>query len=263
MPLCDGAAGALHYHVGGEGEPVLLLAGLGVDRSAWAFQTPALRPHGRVITLENRGSGGSVAPEGDYTIAAMAQDAVDLLDHLEVATASVVGASMGGMIAQVLAATYANRVNRLVLLTTAARPDADLLALLETVERIAREEGVVAAMQHSIQLCFTPRFLTDQAAMMEAILRGIAETPAVPLHGLLGQIAAVRACNTESLLPKIHIPTLVLAAEADEVFPVKHSEALAAGLPNAVLQVVPGGHGCTLESKDSLNRALVEFLTVD
>lgn len=259
MPVCDRAAGTLQYDVVGRGEPVLLLPGLGVGGNAWDYQTAALRERCRVITLDLRGSGGSVAADGDYSLGAMARDAVDLLDHLEVATASVVGMSLGGMVAQVLAADYPNRVNQLLLLTTAARPDARAVALLERLEHTARAEGVLPCLEQLLHQCFTPQFLAEQAPLVAGLRRRLAETPP-PLDGLLGHLATVRACNTEPLLPKIHVPAVVFGAEADEVFPMEHSTALAAALPDAVLRTLPGGHACCVEAHAAVSRALAENL---
>lgn len=262
MPQLARPAGVLHYEAAGAGEPVLLLPGLGMDGGAWALQTAALREHSQVIALDNRGSGRSMAPPGDYTLAGLARDAVDLLDHLDIATASVVGASFGGMIAQVMAATYANRVNRLVLVTTTARGDTETGALFDEIDRLARGAGVVEAMVHLLDRCYTPPFLREQAAIVEGIRRLVRENPP-SLTGYLGQLAALRTCNTEELLEKIHMPVLVLAAEEDQVFPMKHSQALVAGLPNALLEPVPGGHGCIVEASRVVNTALSTFLLAE
>src|SRR5205085_7194790 len=104
-------------------DPLLLIMGWGGDHTAWAFQIPAFSAEFRVIAFDNRGAGQSDAPDVPYTIGAMADDAIALLDRLRVARAHVCGASMGGMIAQEIALRRPDRVLSLGLHCTLARPD--------------------------------------------------------------------------------------------------------------------------------------------
>ena len=93
----------LYYEETGSGMPLVLLPGFATHSSIWHPQLPALTPHFRVITLDPRGAGQSSVPPGPYTTRQMADDTAALLDALGVATAHVVGWSMGGMVAQELA----------------------------------------------------------------------------------------------------------------------------------------------------------------
>ncbi|TBR18353.1 alpha/beta fold hydrolase, partial [bacterium] len=108
----------LAYETHGRGETLLLIAGLGRDRRMWDAQVPALSKGLRVVTFDNRGVGQSDSPAGPYTAAQMAADAAGLLDVLEVESAHVAGASLGGLIAQELALSRPARVSRLALLCT-------------------------------------------------------------------------------------------------------------------------------------------------
>ncbi len=123
MPLVqvNGIERFYFYQETGNGEPLLLINGIGADSLKWDPLLPALAARFRVITSDNRGAGRSAAPPGPYTTRQMADDAAALLAHLGVARAHVVGSSMGGMIAQELALAYPERVDRLVLLATYAR----------------------------------------------------------------------------------------------------------------------------------------------
>src|SRR5919106_4789152 len=101
---------SLYYEVHGSGEPVLLIPGLGSDAGTWATFLPDLKKGYKTILLENRGSARSTKPEGAYTTQSMAQDAVALLDQLGMERVHLIGKSMGGMIAQILAARHPERV---------------------------------------------------------------------------------------------------------------------------------------------------------
>src|SRR4051794_41833944 len=99
LTLATGPAGTLHWESAGDGEPVLLIMGLGLSGGAWWRTVPVLARHLRVITFDNRGVGRSRAFSYAYTTAAMADDAVTVLDAAGVERAHVYGISLGGMVA--------------------------------------------------------------------------------------------------------------------------------------------------------------------
>lgn len=106
----------LHYEVAGQGQPLLLIMGLGAPAAAWdPILVQELAKTHRVIIYDNRGTGMSDKPDTPYTIAMFASDAVSLLDALNVPRAHVFGVSMGGMIAQELTIHYPQRVASLIL----------------------------------------------------------------------------------------------------------------------------------------------------
>src|SRR5216117_1508490 len=115
----------VHYDVSGDGPPVLLISGLGAPAASWALQVKALAPHFRVVTLDNRGVGESdLPPDPVYTTAQLADDAATLLRQLKIDRAHVIGASMGGTIAQELAIRHPRLVRSLVLACTWTEADA-------------------------------------------------------------------------------------------------------------------------------------------
>src|SRR5437660_9670044 len=99
----------------GEGEPLLLIMGLGATHEYWQRLTPVLSSRFRTILFDNRGVGLSAVPPGPYAMSEMADDAAEVLDAAGVASAHVFGISMGGMIAQELALGYQARVRSLIL----------------------------------------------------------------------------------------------------------------------------------------------------
>src|SRR3990172_4684489 len=103
MPHTRAPGFRMQYEMQGEGDPLLLINGLGSDRSEWLFQLPAFGRLFRVVAFDNRGTGGSEAPPGPYSTSQMADDAAALLTHLEIGRAHVLGVSLGGMIAQEVA----------------------------------------------------------------------------------------------------------------------------------------------------------------
>src|SRR5206468_12644520 len=119
-PPCRGGAGVnIAYEVLGEGEPLTLVHGLAYDRAGWGGLPAALSAHFRVVLVDNRGVGESDAPPGPYTVAGMAEDVVTVLDDAGIERTNLFGVSLGGYIAQELALTYPERVDKLILASTA------------------------------------------------------------------------------------------------------------------------------------------------
>jgi len=118
MPEAKINAGQLYYQLQGEGEPLLLISGLGCDNSAWLPIIDELSKSFRIIIFDNRGAGQSIVPETPYSIRDMADDVGELLDYLSIHSTRVIGHSMGGYIAQEFAINYPERVEKLILEAT-------------------------------------------------------------------------------------------------------------------------------------------------
>jgi pimeloyl-ACP methyl ester carboxylesterase len=113
----------LYYEVHGDGEPLVLVMGIGYDSSLWKLQqVPALSKQFRVVIFDNRDAGRSSRASREYGIADMAEDVAGLLDGLDIPRAHLLGLSMGGMIAQEFALRYPERLDRLVLSGAGAAP---------------------------------------------------------------------------------------------------------------------------------------------
>ena len=105
----------LYYEIHGEGEPLLLIMGLGSDSTGWLLQLADFAEHFKVITFDNRDVGRSSEAAGPYTLAEMAADTAGLMDALAIERAHVLGGSMGGAIAQELVLNYPEKMNKLIL----------------------------------------------------------------------------------------------------------------------------------------------------
>ncbi|GAB4331441.1 MAG: alpha/beta hydrolase [Dehalococcoidia bacterium] len=264
MPFAEVNGVTIRYEARGAGPTVLLIAPAGHPGSVWAFQVPVLAEHFRVVTFDNRATGESARPPGPYSIAAMAADAIGILDHLGVPSAHLVGWSMGGMIAQEIALSHPERVGRMVLLASAAHAK-PLLRLMHEVE-FAPGGNPRAAALAMMPWFYSPAFMTDERRV-EAILERTFPPGAPPpdqewireRNRWINE--AVRAFDSRQRLGSIAVETLVLVAEGDITLPRPYSEELAALIPRAVLQVLPrGNHGVPVECPADVNQALLRFL---
>ena len=125
MPWIERPDGiSIHTQVTGRSDapPVLLIQGLGMNKNGWALQRIAMATKYRTIAIDNRGAGRSSIPSQPFTLENMADDALSVLDHYGVRDAHVVGASMGGAIAQILAVKHPTRVRSLTLACTVPEP---------------------------------------------------------------------------------------------------------------------------------------------
>src|ERR1051325_5107766 len=246
----------------GTGEPVLLLMGLGGDHHGWDLVRRDLARRHRLVLIDNRDAGASDEARGAYGLADMAADALGVMDRLGVERFHLLGASMGGAIAQHMALVAPTRVASLVLVATWGRTDAFLRTILAgwrlMVERLSPEEFFAALAPW----VFTHRFLEAPAPEVLALqadlrVRGLVKS----VGAYQRQIDACLAHDTLDLLPLLRTPTLVLVGEDDILTPPRYARAIAAALARAEVVVVPGsGHACFLETPKGVAERALRFL---
>jgi pyruvate dehydrogenase E2 component (dihydrolipoamide acetyltransferase) len=256
VPVADGVS--LEVLAAGEGDPVLLLPGLGTDASAFARQTPMLAERFRVLGVNPRGVGLSDAPEADaYDVAQTAADAAATVEG----AVHVIGASLGAAAALELALTQPERVRSLVLITPFVTASPRLVAIGEGWRRVAAEATAETLAAALLPWFFSSGFLSDEAARGRT-LRGLAQTVArVPARTLDRMTAGMLEWSGSRAddLAKLSMPTLVVAAGEDLLTP--DAPTLAEAIPTAKLLVVEGaGHAVALESPDAVNEAIAAHL---
>ncbi|MDQ2655057.1 MAG: alpha/beta hydrolase [Chloroflexota bacterium] len=262
MPVARIDAGDLYYEVAGEGPPLLLIAGFSGNTTGWLPVLPALAEHFTLIMFDNRGAGRSCVPPGPYTTAQMADDAVALLDHLDVNRAHVLGSSMGGMIAQELALRHPARVDKLILNVTAARPTPVLTRFLE---------ANIWAIKHGmppedrafwvLPWMASPAIMTAHEKVMQTLAVRQANPYPAPDAGLIAQAQAILAHDALARVGQITAPTLVLSAAEDILTPVAGGRVLAEAIPGSEFQVLPrGAHVTAAEYPAEVSSAMLAFL---
>lgn len=236
----DGAA--LHCEVQGAGEPILLISGLNGSASFWSGQIAALADSRTVVTYDHRGAGRSTPSRIRYSVEQMSDDAIAVLDALNIDRAHVVGHSTGGCIGQVLAIEHPERVLSLVASSTWARADDYFRRLFELRRRILRDSGAEAYVGFGSLLQYPPEWLTNHHGAVEAAERAaIKAFP--PAEIVESKIEALLSFDRASALHRIGVPTLVSAALDDLICPAHLSRALARGIPGSRLRLMPhGGH---------------------
>lgn len=246
----------------GDGDSVLLIQGLGYATWAWAPQVDALGDRMRLAVFDNRGAGRSDKPSGPYSIELLADDAYAVIKHFDVAPAHVVGASMGGYIAQTLAARHPEAVRSLVLVSTSCGGPGSLGVPEQTLaawQASAGEEPAVFA-RRTMPYSFAPGWAEDHEAEFEQLLAARLRYPTPP-DTWRAQFDACEDFLRDGLgAVRLEQPTMVLHGTADRVVPVGNTALLMTRLAEGRLELLDGaGHLCWLERPEQVNALLVEF----
>jgi pimeloyl-ACP methyl ester carboxylesterase len=254
----------LTHREDGQGEPLLLLNGGMMSMVAWEPLAAPLAESYRVVRCDFRGqllSPGEPRPD----LAAHVEDLVALLDALEIGKAHLAGTSFGGIVGLLLAARHPQRVASLAAITATDRITE---AIWQGTVRL-REAALEAAAGGDggrvhdliVPTTFTPEFLAAQSAALAFRRRQVAGLPPIWFRGVAAILAALQGLDLRPELPCIQCPTLIVAAENDVTFPPEHSRVLAAGIPGARLEVVPGtSHGLAIEHAPLVLPILRDFL---
>jgi len=255
----------LFYEVEGAGPPLLLIAGLGANSSAWATVKPLLTARYTCITFDNRGTGRSGAPTGPYTIDQMADDTAGLILHLNLGPVLAVGWSLGGSVLQALLIRNGALVRRAVILSGFPSYTQMQHGWLDCLITLRRSD-VPAAAQAMFGLAwgFTAKMLSDHTVVAAAGAMTAAAPYPTSVAGFEAQAAGLRVYDSRPLLPTVMTPTLVLVGAEDVLTPISQSVEMASLIPGARLQVLPrGSHGMVIEYTAETVGAIVAFLVAD
>lgn len=262
MPFVESQGLRIHFEVTGRrsAPPVLMIQGLGASKHAWNLQRAALALRWRTVALDNRGSGRSSRPIAPFTLEDLADDALRVLDAAGVDDAHVVGASMGGVVAQILAVRNPDRVRSLVLACTSCRQHPWREDLLREWSDTARGRGLLDVGRGAAQWVMGPRSFRRAVPALGwlgplAVLR--------PRDSFASQVDAILATDPSiaDRLSEVTAPTLVVVGNQDILTPRGDSEELAERIPGAELVVISGAaHGLMVEHAGTFNSVLVDFL---
>jgi 3-oxoadipate enol-lactonase len=261
MPVLQRNGFSTYYEDTGSGDPVVFICGLSADLQVWRFQVPELSKNYRVITFDNRGAGRSAAPDEPYAISQMAEDLDTLLEHLGIAGARVVGWSMGGVIAQALALAHPRRVKQLLLLGTFTGADGYLRAAISNWVNVRRSNmSYEQVVRYVARFVYTP-VLANKPQAYETFIQAMLANPyRQSEQGFFRQAEALLSYQAAPNLASLRVPTAVLVGEHDQLTPPYLSEQLAAAIPGATMQVLPGAHSGFVEYPDAWTAAIRSVL---
>jgi 3-oxoadipate enol-lactonase len=254
----------MYYEVHGNGEPLLLIMGLGGDTTRWFRLLPLLAKNYRVIAFDNRGAGKTDKPDFPYTMKMMSDDIAGLMDALNIEKAHIFGISLGGMIAQNLTLLHPDRIISLVLGCTNCGGSHSIMegatgtgALnLSNVENMSPEERAVVMLP----ALYSREFIDSHPDIMNLQIEYAKENPISPI-GYKNQMKAVSNHDTYDRLPEINLPVMVIAGDADVLIPAANSHVIASRITGSELVILKKmGHGFYTEAHEETNRIITDFM---
>lgn len=251
----------LFYEVHGSGEPVIFVHGLGADRLAWMFQVKHLRDGFQVIVFDNRDAGRSSRSQKVYDISQLANDTIALIDALEIERCHLVGASMGGSIAQQVALRASERLASLSLLCTFHSVDPAMRAATRAWAEIYRAVPREKFIRAWFPMIYSRKFQTEHPEMVEKLMQFTIDNPdAADADAIDRQTGAVLSHNSTERLKEIETPTLVMCGRVDNLTPPVVAREIAAAIPTAKLTTYPDtGHAFFIEKAEEVSADLKAF----
>jgi len=220
----------MYYEVRGDGEPLVLIAGLGTDLTIYEPIIKRLSQKYQVLAFDNRGVGRTDKPDMPYSMEMMADDTAGLMEQVGIKPAHIIGISMGGRIAMALALQHPELVKSLVLTSTFARQRTDTK---------------------------TPMRLILMSRL--SIRRRLRKYPQ-PGYAFDRQLKASRSYDCSDRLDKINVPTLILHGTRDKLAPQELAEEMHKGIKGSKMLTFPGGHVFFMLRMEEYLDAVLGFL---
>lgn len=240
---------------------VVLVHGLGLSHAVWQWMVPVLSARFRVVTYDLLGHGQSAAPLGQPVLADLSRQLADLLDHLGVAKAAIVGFSLGGMVARRFAQDYPARTAALVILHSPHRRTPQAQAAIQDRVEQAKGAGPAATVEAALVRWYSDACRAARPDLMD-LTRSWVMTNDPAIYPRMYRILAEGIDDIVAPVPPIACPTLVLTADEDHGNGPEMSVAIAAEIPGARLVVVKGlRHMALAEDPDAVNRPIMTFLS--
>jgi pimeloyl-ACP methyl ester carboxylesterase len=261
MPIADANGISLYYEEHGQGEPLMCVMGLAADHLAWALQLEAFAARHRTIVFDNRDVGQSSYADTQYEIEDMAADTLGLADALGLDTFHLLGASLGGAIAQHVALAAPERVRTLQLAVTWAGSGAyarEKTRLWASERRLRSREDWI----DSLLLATVSEGFYENQPMVDFVKQVMLsnEHPQEP-DGFERQSRASSTFDLRGKLSGLSMPVHIISGAHDTLLPRWKQEELAAEIPGSKLTVIErGSHALQLEFPEEFNAAVLDFI---
>ncbi|HEV8605426.1 MAG TPA: alpha/beta hydrolase [Tepidisphaeraceae bacterium] len=249
-----------YYEVIGEGEPLMLIPGLGATCRLWDPVVPELAKHFTLIMLDNRGMGLSKPKRKPRTLADYSADYSELLDHLGVDQTHVLGLSLGGIAAQRLAIDHPQKIKRLILMSCADRFSSYLLRITSLLGHSLRRFPRMLFLQTMELLATAPLYLDEHADEIDRTMREKCSNP-IPKSAMATQLRCLLRSEVAPADYRITAPTLVIAGEYDALIPSCYAKIMANKIPGSHFVLLKAaGHNPLSEMPDLVLPMVIKFL---
>ncbi len=262
MPIAKIENRNIYYEIIGQGEPLVMIRGLGSNVDHWYEQAPVLSKKYQLLVFDNRGIARSSDPEGPFTTRDMAADTAALMETAGIKSAHVLGYSMGGMVAQEMALNYPEKVNGLILVAT----DCGITLRIKAKPEVARlfsdmvSLGTPEAKLAAAGCLYAKQTFETKTEVIQRYNEVSMRFPASQ-EIMARQWAAVTQHDACNRLQNIFSPTLTLTGSEDVLIPPENAKIIAERIPDARMSAIDeGGHLFLIEQPQQFNAAVIDFL---
>jgi 3-oxoadipate enol-lactonase len=258
MPKTHINGADLHYRIEGSGIPLILVHGLGMDRTMWDLQVPVFSQDYQVITYDLRGHGLSEAPDHLTSIDLFADDLDQLLHFLGLRKAAVIGLSLGGRIAMRFSLKYPRQVQALILADAQSETPPESAERFRNLAQVARREGMAKTAEVFFSIPSLQGLAKRKPARWEKEKKRFLQTSVAGWANTCLAIAEMKPMNDQ--LSAISTPTLALAGEEDEPY-LRYLDLYLQEIPRCRKEVIlQASHMCNLENPEAFNQIVLSFL---
>ena len=259
MPTLEQGGITLHYEVSGNGPPLLLIAGMMSDSASWAPLVPLLEPHFTVIRPDNRTTGRTVPITAPASVDLFATDCAELLKHLNLGPAHVMGHSLGGMIGMRLARSYPERVKTLTLAASAPLRLERNVVLFKTLAAIRQSDAAPDVWLNALfPWLFAPSLFEIEGAAAQAAMLSLAYPFAQSADAMIQQITALDGYVPDQITD-VPCPMQALLAQDDLLLPAVLAHPTLGDVP--VHLIAGAGHSVHWDAPDAVAEHLIAFIT--
>lgn len=250
-----------YYELHGQGDPLVLIAGYSCDHTFWSAMLGELTKHFQVLIFDNRAVGQTQDKGTPITLETMADETVQLFKTLKIHRPIILGQSMGGLIAQIIAKKYPDDIQTLIVLNSSSKINFRTLMALESFIRLLKQAAPIeTVIEASMPWFFSNQFLNDPQNIV-FFKKSILNNPyPQSLTDLERQMHAIKSFDATDFSASIQAPTLVIGAKEDIICLPEESEQLADSISHANLAILNGGHSSPLEIPKEVCRTMVRFL---
>lgn len=239
--------------------PWLMLShSVATDLAMWDWVADGLAQEFQVLRYDTRGHGGSEAPECDYTLDMLADDAAGILDALKIDKVHFIGLSLGGMTGLGLALNHADRLNSLIVADARAAANPGYSESWKQRSEAVAKQGIEAIVETNLERWFTERFRRNDPAIMDKVRAIIRRTSPV---GYRGCAAALAGLNFGHRLQDIRLPVLYLTGSDDQGAPPDVMKEMQKATPGSrYVEIANAGHISSIEQPEAFREAVTAFL---
>lgn len=258
-------ANGLRFHVQkiGSGTPLVMIMGLGAPGEKWKHNYELLSQYFTCIVPDNRGAGQSDKPEVEsYTTDQMSDDIIGIMDALNIKEAHVIGVSMGGAIAQMVALKQPYRVKSLILTSTFASVSASFAKALSTLAELKTEIDPATLKQLNLWMTYGQYTQMHHPEKITISAQEDAAYPyPMPAYAYKAQVGACLSHNTAERLGELKMPVLIASGAKDLFMNMEKTMELVNGIPHAEFYLSPeGGHVHQWEYPEVYDSVVLGFL---